>query len=126
MFLNKFNLIIINYPYIVSFLMVMIGFYILLIEKNLIKKVVGLNLLQGGIIVFYVLIGKIKDGVPPIYNKALKETYSNPIPHVLMLTAIVVGIATTSLACAFIYRIYKNYNTLDEQEIIAMNNEVKE
>jgi multicomponent Na+:H+ antiporter subunit C len=125
MFSEKINIAVQNYPYIVAFIMIMVGLYVLITNKNLIKKVLGLNLLQGGIIVFYIIIAKIDNALPPIYNSKLQETYSNPLPHVLMLTAIVVGIATTSLACALMYRIYQNYGTLDESEIIKINNEAK-
>ena len=108
----------INLVYLAPFVLIIMGFYLLLVEKNLIKKVVGLNLFQGGIIVFYILIAKIDGGVPPIDNGLNTEIYSNPLPHVLMLTAIVVGIATTSLALALIYQIYKKYGSVDEVEII--------
>lgn len=112
-----------NLPYIAPFVMMSVGIYLILLDKNLIKKVVGLNLFQGGIIVFYILIAKINNALPPVDGINIKnEVYSNPLPHVLMLTAIVVGIATTSLACALIYQIYKNYGTIDEEELIKINN----
>ena len=109
-----------NIVYIAPFLLIIMGFYLLLLEKSLIKKVIGLNLFQVGIIVFYILIAKIKGGLPPIDNGLNNELYSNPLPHVLMLTAIVVGIATTSLACALIYKIYQNFGTIDELELIKI------
>ena len=102
--MQYFSNILSNYPYIFALIMIMTGFYVLIIEKNLIKKVIGVNLIQGGIIVFYVIIGKVRGGLPPIANvDGVAEVYSNPTPHVLMLTAIVVGVATTSLACALIF-----------------------
>ncbi len=122
--MEKLNILITNYPYLIAFLMFLVGFYILLIEKNLIKKIIGLNLVQGAVIVFYILIAKIDGGVAPIYNEGAQEVYSNPLPHVLMLTAIVVGIATTSLACALIYRIYKDYGSINEDEIISKDDKI--
>jgi multicomponent Na+:H+ antiporter subunit C len=120
--MEYFSNILSNYPYIFALLMIMTGFYVLIIEKNLIKKVIGVNLIQGGIIIFYVIIGKIKDGVPPVANvDGITEVYSNPTPHVLMLTAIVVGVATTSLACALIFIIYKKYGTINETELLKIN-----
>ncbi len=119
--MQYYSNILYNYPYILSLVLMMAGFYVLMIEKNLIKKVIGVNLIQGGIILFYVIIGKIRNGVPPIANtEGVKEIYSNPTPHVLMLTAIVVGIATTSLACALIYIVYKNYGTINETELLKI------
>ncbi len=117
-----FNNIIYNYPYVVAIILILVGIYILVMERNLIRKIVGLNIMQSGIILFYVIIGKIKDGVPPVYSPTKgMEVYSNPTPHVLMLTAIVVGIATSSLAYSFIYIIYKRYNSIDEYEIVKIN-----
>ncbi|MFL1781258.1 Na(+)/H(+) antiporter subunit C [Candidatus Hepatincolaceae symbiont of Richtersius coronifer] len=122
---ENINLALKNYPYAIAFIMILVGFYLLLADKNLIKKVMGLNLVQGGVIVFYILISKIDNALPAIYNikASSPEVYANPLPSVLMLTAIVVGISTTSLACALIYRIYKNYHTLDESEIARIKQE---
>jgi len=112
-----------NYPYFVPFIMLFVGFFILMADTNLIKKVIGLNLIQGSVIVFYILVGYINNSEPPIY-KTDSTLYANPLTHVLMLTAIVVGIATTALAFAFIYIIYKNYKTINEQKIMYMNLEI--
>lgn len=112
-----------NYPYFVPFIMLFIGLFILMADSNLIKKIIGLNLIQGSVIVFYILVGYIKKSEPPIF-KTDTTLYANPLPHVLMLTAIVVGIATTAVAFAFIYIIYKNYGTINEQKIMYMNLEI--
>lgn len=109
-----------NYPYFVPFIMFFMGFYIMIADANLIKKVIGLNLIQGAVIVFYLLVAYIDNSVPPIFKEE-GDLYANPLPHVLMLTAIVVGIATTALAFALIYVIYKNYKTINEQEIMSIN-----
>ena len=112
-----------NY-WVVIFLM-MVGFYALISRGNLVKKVVGLNLFQTSVIIFYVSTGKIVGGTAPILIEddhgvaegAAEVLYSNPLPHVLMLTAIVVGIATTSVGLALAVRIKEAYGTLEEDEI---------
>jgi multicomponent Na+:H+ antiporter subunit C len=106
--------------------LMMVGFYILVARDNLIKKVMGLNIFQAAGILLYVSMGKIEGGTPPILVEphgaadAAPVVYSNPIPHVLMLTAIVVGVATTSLALALAVRIRGAYGTIEEDEIGAI------
>ncbi|MEC7833148.1 MAG: cation:proton antiporter subunit C [Pseudomonadota bacterium] len=97
-------------------ILLLIGLFIIIRENNLIKKVIGLNIFQASVFIFYLIISKTKDGVPPILidNEAI---YSNPLPHVLILTAIVVGIATTSLALALIVSIKKEHKTIEEDEL---------
>lgn len=96
----------------------MFGLYVVMSRNNLIKKVIGLNIFQVGVIMFYVALGKVKGGTAPIFVPGDEAVaYSNPVPHVLMLTAIVVGIATTSLALALVVRLYEAYGTLEEDEI---------
>lgn len=103
-----------NY-WIVIFLM-MTGFYVVIAHGNLIKKIVGLNIFQTSVIILYVSMGKVNGGAPPILEDGV-SVYSNPLPHVLMLTAIVVGVATTALALALIVRIKEAYGTVEEEEI---------
>ena len=91
----------INYWAVV--VLMMIGFYIVIARENLIKKIVGLNLFTVAVFVFYITIGKINGGTAPILGEGI-EIYSNPLPHVLILTAIVVGIATTALGLALVVR----------------------
>ncbi|MDR2008054.1 MAG: cation:proton antiporter subunit C [Alphaproteobacteria bacterium] len=120
--MQNFSTILSNYPYIIAALMIVAGLYILMIEQNLIKKIIGMNIMQGGIIIFFVLIGKIRDGLPPVYNpNNPSELLSNPLPHVLMLTAIVVGIAVTAVACSLIYIVYRRYGTINERELAIIN-----
>lgn len=96
----------------------MFGLYVVMSRNNLIKKVIGLNIFQVGVIMFYVALGKVEGGTAPIFLPGDETVaYSNPVPHVLMLTAIVVGIATTSLALALVVRLYEAYGTLEEDEI---------
>lgn len=103
-----------NY-WIVIFLM-MVGFYVVITQGNLIKKVVGLNIFQTSVFILYITMGKVAGGAAPILDDAV-TVYSNPLPHVLILTAIVVGVATTALALALIVRINEAYGTVEEEEI---------
>ena len=112
-----------NY-WVVIFLM-MVGFYALISRGNLVKKVVGLNIFQTSVIIFYVSTGKIVGGTAPILigddhgvvEGAAEVVYSNPLPHVLMLTAIVVGVATMAMALALVVRIKETYGTIEDDEI---------
>jgi multicomponent Na+:H+ antiporter subunit C len=105
-----------NY-WIVIFLM-MTGFYVVIARGNLIKKIVGLNIFQTSVFILYISMGKVDGGTAPIIvNGAPGTVYSNPLPHVLILTAIVVGIATTALGLALIVRIKEAYGTVEEDEI---------
>lgn len=103
-----------NY-WIVIFLM-MTGFYVVIAHGNLIKKVVGLNIFQTSVFILYISMGKVTGGAAPILDDSV-TVYSNPLPHVLILTAIVVGVATTALALALIVRIKEAYGTIEEEEI---------
>jgi multicomponent Na+:H+ antiporter subunit C len=103
-----------NY-WIVIFLM-MAGFYIVIAHDNLIKKIIGLNIFQASVFILYITFGKVAGGTAPIIDEAFK-VYSNPLPHVLILTAIVVGVATMALALALIVRIRNAYGTIEEDEI---------
>ena len=109
-------------------LLMMTGFYIVVSRGNLVKKVVGLNIFQVSVFMFYISIGKVSGGTPPILPIDLQVdpdvVYSNPLPHVLILTAIVVGVATTSLALALIVRIREEYGTIEEDEILAIEQEM--
>lgn len=109
MFLDYFNY------WIVVFLM-MAGFYIVIAHDNLIKKIVGLNIFQASVFVLYISFGKITGGTAPIIAEGF-AVYSNPLPHVLILTAIVVGVATTALGLALVVRINEAYGTIEDDEI---------
>jgi len=97
-------------------LLMMTGFYIVIVQGNLIKKLIGLNLFQTSVFIFYISVGKVQGGSAPILAEGV-EVYSNPLPHVLILTAIVVGIATTALALALVIRIRNAYGTVEEEEL---------
>ena len=110
-----------NY-WIVIFLM-MTGFYIVIAQANLVKKVIGLNIFQLSVFLLYITMGKVRGGTAPILDEGI-ETYSNPLPSVLILTAIVVGVATTALALALIVRIRETYGTIEEDEILERDLEM--
>jgi multicomponent Na+:H+ antiporter subunit C len=113
-----------HYNYFVVILLMMVGFYILISQGNLVKKVVGLNIFQTSVIIFYVSAGKIVGGTAPVLmddGEGAEILYSNPLPHVLMLTAIVVGVATMAMALAMIVRIKEGYGTMEDDEITQMD-----
>ena len=103
-----------NY-WIVIFLM-MSGFYVVVSRGNLVKKLVGLNIFQASVFILYITMGKVSGGTAPIVAEGI-ESYSNPLPHVLILTAIVVGVATTALGLALVVRINESYGTIEEDDI---------
>ena len=106
------------YNYWIVVVLMMIGFYIVIAHGNLIKKIVGLTIFQTSVFIFYISMAKIEGGTAPILTNGVTQ-YSNPLPHVLILTAIVVGVATSALGLALVLQIYKNYNTVEEKEIEA-------
>lgn len=108
-----------GYNYWMVIVLMMIGFYITLSHNNLIKKIVGLNLFQTSVFLLYISIGHVSGGSVPILTGDPDSVYSNPLPHVLILTAIVVGIATTALGLALAVRIHEAYGSIEEDEILA-------
>lgn len=105
-------------------LLLMLGLYTMISRPNLVKKVMGLNMFQASVILLYVLMGNVEGGTAPILVEGgAAADYSNPLPHVLMLTAIVVGIATTALGLALIVRIHEAYGSVDEDEIDRRDSE---
>ncbi len=117
--------IVAKYNYWIYVVLMMIGFYAMIGKRNLVKKLLGMNIFQTAIILFFVSTGVKKGGGIPIVDKyqALAggvdaATVVNPLPHVLMLTAIVVGVSITGVALAVLQRIYKEFGTLEEDEIL--------
>ncbi len=104
-------------------ILMLTGLYIVVARGNLLKKIVGLNLFQVAVFMLYISMGKIGGGTAPILTGNPDEVYSNPLPHVLILTAIVVGIATTSLGLALIVRINESYGTIEEDEILELDHQ---
>ena len=103
-----------NY-WVVIFLM-MTGLYIVIAHENLIKKLIGINVFQTSIFILFISMAKVEGGTAPILTGS-DQVFSSPLPHVLILTAIVVGIATTALGLAIIIRIYKAFGTIEDNEI---------
>ncbi len=109
-----------NYWFV--FLLMLIGIYIVISHENLIKKIVGLNVFQVSVFVFYISVAKVKGGTAPILADGI-EVYSNPLPHVLILTAIVVGLATTALGLALVVRVQESFGTIEDDELRALEDQ---
>ncbi len=109
------------YNYWIVVVLMMIGFYIVIAHGNLVKKIVGLNIFQTSVFIFYISVSNIDGGTAPILTEGFNR-YSNPLPHVLILTAIVVGIATTALGLALAMRIKEAYGSIEEEEIQQRDN----
>lgn len=109
--------------------LMMVGFYTLIARGNLVKKLIGLNIFQTSVILMYVSFAKVSGGTAPILmdagdhagEAAGQVLYSNPLPHVLMLTAIVVGVATLSLGLSLVVRIKEAFGTIEEDEIESVS-----
>lgn len=127
------------YNYWVVIVLMMAGLYIMIARHNLVKKMIGLSIFQTSIFYLYISMGKVSGGTAPIligkisHTKEISETgassvaepvanivYSNPLPHVLILTAIVVGVATTAVGLALIVRINEEYGSIEEDDIRSM------
>mgnify|MGYP001817095437 FL=1 len=105
-----------HYNYGIVIVLMMVGLYTVISRGNLIKKIIGLNIFQVSVFFLYISLGTVKGGAAPIITEGVK-VYSNPLPHVLILTAIVVGVATTALALALVVRIKESYGSIEEDEI---------
>ncbi len=108
--------------------LMMVGLYAMIAKNNLVKKIIGMNILQTAVILFFISIGAKRDATIPIImhgpgspsHAAHAADYINPLPHVLMLTAIVVAVSTLGVALALVIKIFQQYGTLDEDEILAL------
>jgi multicomponent Na+:H+ antiporter subunit C len=106
------------YHYWVFAVLLMIGFYAVVAKVNLVKKLIGLSLFQAAVFLLYITMGKVSGGTAPIFQEGVTEgLFSNPLPQVLILTAIVVGISTTALGLGIVVRIKEEYGTIEEHEI---------
>lgn len=110
------------YNYWIVVVLMMVGLFIIVARGNLVKKVIGLNIFQTSVFVFYISLGKVQDGSAPILSDSV-SVYSNPLPHVLILTAIVVGVATTALGLALVIRIKEAYGTVEEDDIQTLDDQ---
>lgn len=109
------------YNYWIVIILMMIGLYVVIASGNLIKKIVGLNIFQTSVFILYISLSKLQDGTAPILVSGVTN-YSNPLPHVLILTAIVVGVATTALGLALAVRVYGAYGSIEEEDIQKQDN----
>jgi multicomponent Na+:H+ antiporter subunit C len=110
-----------KYNYWVSVALMLIGFYGILAKDNLIKKVIGLTIFQTAIFLYFISLGAVKGGTAPIVSEEIMRkgyVYANPLPHVLILTAIVVSVATAAVALSLIIRMHDEYGSIEESEII--------
>ena len=107
-----------NYWFVI--VLMMIGFYVLIAQGNLVKKIIGLNIFQTSVFILYISMGKIEGGTAPILDADF-SVYSNPLPLVLILTAIVVGVATSALGLSLVVRIHEAYGSVEEDEINQMD-----
>lgn len=108
-----------SWNYVIVIILMMTGLFIVIARANLIKKLIGLSIFQTSVFLFYISLGKVAGGTAPILDGNSGTLYSNPLPHVLILTAIVVGVATTALGLALILRINEAFGSIEEDEIIA-------
>jgi multicomponent Na+:H+ antiporter subunit C len=107
-----------HYSYWVTVFLMAAGLYIMIARGNLVKKLIGLSIFQTSVYLLYIAPGKLIGGTAPIIAQGY-EVYSNPLPHVLILTAIVVGIATLALGLAIVVRVREAYGSIEEDEIVA-------
>ena len=105
-----------HYNYWIVIALMMTGLYTVAASGNLVKKIIGLNIFQTSVFLFFISVGKVSGGTAPILAEGWTR-YSNPLPHVLILTAIVVGVATTAVGLALIVRISRTYATIEDDEI---------
>ncbi|TWX73448.1 Na+/H+ antiporter subunit C [Colwellia sp. C1TZA3] len=110
--------------YWVVVVLMMCGLYIVIAHGNLIKKIVGLAIFQTSVFIFYISMAKVEGGTAPILADGISQ-YSNPLPHVLILTAIVVGIATTALGLALVVRIKEAYGSIEEEDVQNLDNQTQ-
>jgi multicomponent Na+:H+ antiporter subunit C len=107
-----------HYSHWVAVFLIVAGTYIVVARSNILKKLVGLGILQTSVYLLYIAPGKIVGGTAPILSETF-TLYSNPLPHVLILTAIVVGVATLALGLALVVRIREAYGSIEEDDILA-------
>jgi len=114
-----------HYNYLLVVVLIMVGLYIVTANRNLLKKVVGLSVFQSGVFLLFISFGRVDGGTAPIVAEGV-VTYSNPLPHVLILTAIVVGVATTAVALALVVRIHEAYGSLESDELTERDREAEQ
>lgn len=117
------NLILEHINYLGGVALFIIGLHTVVTHKNLIKRVMGINIMATGIFLFFISIGNVTGGVPPIVVDGETPVFINPMPSVLILTGIVVSVSITVYALSLVIRIYQTYGTIDQEEIVKIQNE---
>ena len=118
------DLLLTRYNYYATMLLLGIGLYMLVESENLVKKVIGMNIFQTGIFLFFISLAYVDGASAPIVDKGSEVgQHVSPLPHVLILTAIVVGVALTAIALALVIRIYAEYGTLNETTIKELDHD---
>lgn len=120
-----FGKLIVNYPYIVSAILFVIGAVVVLTRSNLFKKLIGINIMESAIFLMFIASGNIRGGATPILSETPTDApIINPLPSALMLTGIVVSVSVTAFALALIVRLYQSYGTVESERIIELRNVV--
>ena len=109
-----------HYSYWMTILLMVAGLYIVVARSNLIKKLIGLGIFHTSVYLLYIAPGKLIGGTAPIVAEQF-AVYSNPLPHVLILTAIVVGVATLALGLALVVRVHEEYGSIEEDAILELD-----
>ena len=112
-----------SWNYLIVICLMMGVLFIVISQNNLVKKLVGLAIFQTSVFLFYITVGKMAGGTAPILIDSANVAYSNPLPHVLILTAIVVGVATTALGLALVLRIHAAFGSIEDDEVLTMKAE---
>ena len=112
-----------SWNYLIVICLMMGGLFIVISQNNLVKKLVGLAIFQTSVFLFYITVGKMAGGTAPILIDSANVAYSNPLPHVLILTAIVVGVATTALGLALVLRIHAAFGSIEDDEVLTLKAE---
>ena len=112
-----------SWNYLIVISLMMGGLFIVISQNNLVKKLVGLAIFQTSVFLFYITVGKMAGGTAPILLDSADVAYSNPLPHVLILTAIVVGVATTALGLALVLRIHAAFGSIEDDEVLTIKAE---
>ncbi len=107
------------FNYWVFAIVLMVGLYTVIAKINLVKKLIGLSIFQSAVFLMYITMDKVEGGTAPIIQQGMEDqVFSNPLPQVLILTAIVVGVSTLALGLAIVVRIFEAYGTIEEDEIL--------
>ena len=109
-----------NFYYLIAIILFVIGFHTMLSHSNLIKKIMGMNIMDTAIFLFFVAIGYMRGGRAPIIELGQDHVYINPIPSALILTGIVVAVSVTAFALSLIMKLYQHYGTVDAEEIMLI------